>query len=296
MMSNPKRTLLAGLLLGALVIGAAVMPSREDKLPGTQSGSERDVAAISGELDNGSVEAQRSNSSSASSHSDDISHIFQAIQESLKRNDLASAKVLLGAVQTLRKDDSRALTLQKELQAREEQADAVPPDAPPDDSRITAKSNRSAARAPARIKRSHEGAPPAHEHAIGAPRQSRAMDAPKTKTPSQSALDAQAVRPDLGAGSTASRSPEGVPTVSGTPPRPALIHAIPPIKEVLPPVQVAAPKQLAVQSDQAPKTRAQVRAELDRARADGSLPRFGNPDPAGPGGVPSSTKKEFDSE
>ncbi|MFL9910199.1 DUF4148 domain-containing protein [Paraburkholderia sp. RL17-337-BIB-A] len=38
-----------------------------------------------------------------------------------------------------------------------------------------------------------------------------------------------------------------------------------------------------------PKTRAQVRAEIARARADGSLPAFGNPDPAGPGGAPSLT-------
>ncbi|WP_254700359.1 DUF4148 domain-containing protein [Trinickia violacea] len=39
-------------------------------------------------------------------------------------------------------------------------------------------------------------------------------------------------------------------------------------------------------STQGPKTRAQVRAELAQARADGSIPRFGNPDPYGPGGTP----------
>jgi hypothetical protein len=33
----------------------------------------------------------------------------------------------------------------------------------------------------------------------------------------------------------------------------------------------------------APLTRAQVRADLARARADGTIPRFGNPDPYGPG-------------
>ena len=32
----------------------------------------------------------------------------------------------------------------------------------------------------------------------------------------------------------------------------------------------------------APLTRAQVRADLARARADGTIPRFGNPDPYGP--------------
>jgi hypothetical protein len=39
-------------------------------------------------------------------------------------------------------------------------------------------------------------------------------------------------------------------------------------------------------STQGPKTRAQVRAELAQARADGTIPRFGNPDPYGPGGTP----------
>jgi hypothetical protein len=34
-----------------------------------------------------------------------------------------------------------------------------------------------------------------------------------------------------------------------------------------------------------PKTRKQVEDELRKARQDGSLPRFGNPDPAGPGGT-----------
>ncbi|MGF6770815.1 hypothetical protein P3T18_003294 [Paraburkholderia sp. GAS199] len=43
----------------------------------------------------------------------------------------------------------------------------------------------------------------------------------------------------------------------------------------------------AVRTDGGPKTRAQVRAEIVRARSDGSLPAFGNPNPAGPGGAPS---------
>jgi hypothetical protein len=304
MMSNPKRTLLAGLLLGALVIGASVMRSGEDKLPGAQSGSERDGASISGELDNGSVQTQRSNPASASGHSDDISHILQAIRESLKRNDLASAKVLLGAVQTLHKDDSRALTLQKELQAREEKADPVPPVAPPDNPRNTAKSTRSVKRLPARAERSHERASQVREHTISTSRRSRIMDAPQIKAPSNSSVNAEAASPFLGGGRTDSSSravappvaPTAAPTVSSAPPRPALVRAMPPIEEVLQPVQPVALKPLPMRSDQAPKTRAQVRAELDRARTDGSLPRFGNPDPAGPGGVPSSTKTESDSE
>jgi hypothetical protein len=39
--------------------------------------------------------------------------------------------------------------------------------------------------------------------------------------------------------------------------------------------------QMPMASD-GPMTRAQVRADLARARADGTIPRFGNPDPYGP--------------
>lgn len=44
-----------------------------------------------------------------------------------------------------------------------------------------------------------------------------------------------------------------------------------------------------VQLDATPKTRAQVRSEIGRAREEGKLPAFGNPDPAGPAGAPSLT-------
>jgi len=315
-MSNPKRTLLAGLLFGALVIGASVMRSGEDKLSGAQSGSGRNGASTAGELDNGPVETRRSNPASASGHSDDISHILQAIRDSLKRNDLASAKVLLGAVQTLNKDDSRAVSLQKELQAREEKADPVPPVSPPDNPRSTAQSTRTTMRSPVRAGRSHESAFPVREHATSTSHRSRITDARQIRTASNGAINTEATSPVLGTGRTDSGSPTAAPTVAqtvaptiaqtvaptmaptvaSTQARPALSPATPPTEQALPPAQRVAPKPPLVQSAQGPKTRAQVRAELDRARMDGSLPRFGNPDPAGPGGVPSSTKTDVDSE
>jgi hypothetical protein len=49
----------------------------------------------------------------------------------------------------------------------------------------------------------------------------------------------------------------------------------------------AKPASLPAVASQAPKTRAEVEMEIERARTDGALPRFGNPDPAGPGGAPS---------
>jgi hypothetical protein len=56
------------------------------------------------------------------------------------------------------------------------------------------------------------------------------------------------------------------------------------------PVQEINANSMPAAANQGPKTREQVRAELARARMDGTIPRFGNPDPYGPGGTPNFTK------
>jgi hypothetical protein len=55
-------------------------------------------------------------------------------------------------------------------------------------------------------------------------------------------------------------------------------------------VQPADANSMAAGSNQGPKTRAQVREELAQARMNGTIPRFGNPDPYGPGGTPNFTR------
>ena len=57
------------------------------------------------------------------------------------------------------------------------------------------------------------------------------------------------------------------------------------------PVQAMDANSMQATANQGPKTREQVRAELARARMDGTISRFGNPDPAGPGGLPSNTTR-----
>nr|WP_132452545.1 DUF4148 domain-containing protein [Paraburkholderia sp. BL8N3] len=69
---------------------------------------------------------------------------------------------------------------------------------------------------------------------------------------------------------------------------PALAHAQTPPDPSAAPVRMApAPTNTAMSPEpgqtQGPLTRAQVRADLARARADGTIPPFGNPDPYGPG-------------
>jgi hypothetical protein len=285
MISNPKRTLLAGLLLGALVIGATVMRSGEDTVSRIRSGPEHDGGSISSELDNGSADSRTSKPTSAIGPPDDISHILQVIRDSLKRNDLASAKVLLGAVQKLHMDDSRALTLQKELQAREEKGEPMPPVTPPDSPRNTPKSTRSLTRLPASSRHSHDTS-----------RRLRITDAPQNRAPSNEGIHVEAASPAFGVRKTDSSLQELARSVASTRSQHPQARMMPLAEQAPPPAQPVAPKPFSVLSAQGPKTRAQVRAELERARADGSLPRYGNPNPAGPGGVPSSPYTGFDSQ
>ncbi|WP_345816819.1 DUF4148 domain-containing protein (plasmid) [Paraburkholderia sp. PREW-6R] len=57
------------------------------------------------------------------------------------------------------------------------------------------------------------------------------------------------------------------------------------------PVQNADGSAMPAESNQAPKTREQVREELAQARMNGTIPRFGNPDPYGPGGTPNFIRR-----
>jgi hypothetical protein len=184
------------------------------------------------------------------------------------------------------------------LQARESKADTPLPvtraDKPPD----TLKSTRSASRSSARADRSRDGSFPVSEHAINTPRRSRIRSAPQVKLLPGSDVSAEAASPASGIGRTDSISLKATPTVVSTPASAPsgseLIHTPPPREVAIQPVQPVQPVQsklVRTESNQGPKTREQVRAELERARMDGTIPRFGNPDPAGPGGVPSNTTR-----
>ena len=73
---------------------------------------------------------------------------------------------------------------------------------------------------------------------------------------------------------------------------PAQAQADPSTQAALPSpplVQATSSGGTGIKTSDGPKTRSQVRAEIVRARENGGLPAFGNPDPAGPGGAPSLT-------
>jgi hypothetical protein len=83
--------------------------------------------------------------------------------------------------------------------------------------------------------------------------------------------------PSEGVAPTVHPAPEVVSAPDAAPATTPVVASLPVVQ------QGVRPEPAPVGPSQGPKSREEVRAELERARTDGSLPRFGNPDPAGPG-------------
>ncbi|BCG00190.1 hypothetical protein PPGU19_047580 [Paraburkholderia sp. PGU19] len=216
-----------------------------------------------------------------------IARVLQAVHDSLQRGDLASARVLLDAVLTMRSDEPQALLLQKELAAREAQAREM----------RSATLNEPGAAQP--LARAHASAKTTHA------RSATSRHATDTSDPDQPTIDvtppvdirSDSVKDDATASDHAA---DTAALPSHAQPEPVIASAVqtaatvaepveqPPAPAAPPTVQThdpVAPPPAAAPSD-APKTRAQVRDELSRARTNGTMSRFGNPDPYGPGGSP----------
>ena len=285
MISYPNRFILAGVLVGALALTAYAVRTGKLGLSEDPFGLGRDDVSASRTLDHALNRSLSSGTVSRDIGSDaGAARTLQAVRDSLQRNDLASARVLLNAMQALHKDDKQALTLRQDLQAREAKVDDAHGVVRAESPQRTSESTRSVPRSMARTDRLREGSYPAGEHASRTSRHSRSKSAAQDKGQPDHGAEVVAVAPGSGSGERASSSP---PITSIVPP--AALQSVPVPPPSAPIIEPAKPDPLPVQSDQTPKTREQVRAELARARADGTLPRFGNPDPAGPGGTPSLT-------
>jgi hypothetical protein len=268
MISIPKRLLLAGVLVSALAMTVGAVWSGRDELAGDHFGVGRDNASASGAPDNNSAGSMGSGTVSADGSSDaGVAPTLQAIRNSLERNDLASARLLLNELLALHQDNEQALALQKDLQAREQKTHDAPPAEHADRSSRTWEPTRSALRPSAR---------PDRQRTISTPHHSRGGSASQEIDATNHGVNVDATGPVSANGETAAPTP----AVASPPARPQSI----PLQRPSAPIVEAKPEPMLAESVPAPKTRAQVRAELERARTDGSLPRFGNPDPAGPGG------------
>lgn len=318
MHSEPRKIVLTGLVVSAVAIAAYVSHASKPWTSTDEFGSARgDTPAyrtrgdtISGAVISGPVTA-RSDSSSAMAGS------LQAARNSLQRNDLAAAQAQLDAVHSAHQDDDQVRALQKEVQTRtdnEQRAvNAAQVEKTPQPAAKPARMSSSTKHA-----RSREGRLAGREHtnrSSSYAQSQAALDklvarldsnsAPNARTPATGgpamASQPASIQTGLKVMQSTSSAPVAVPAPpvqqrEQKPPAASLVPAQPQADLTTqatlpsPPLVQSTPSAATgVKTDDGPKTRSQVRAELARARETGGLPAFGNPDPAGPGGAPSLT-------
>ncbi|HWT39453.1 MAG TPA: hypothetical protein VN289_24435 [Paraburkholderia sp.] len=262
MMSESSRVVVAGgVLIGALTLAALGFPF------GNRGSSAKEA---DGRIDASLASAARPVTPDAPAddpHNAGIARVLQAVHDSLQSGDLASARVLLDAVLAMRGNEPQALMLQKELAAREEVARRA--QASTFDRQGDAKS---ATRTHASRKAQH-----VHVHHV--------MDDDEELTanlPPPVDIRSDSATVDAAENVPHAQTDAATQTSTATPEEPPAPPAAPVIASARP---NDGPPVAATRG--ASKTRAEVRDELTRARADGSMSRFGNPDPYGPGGAPS---------
>ncbi|CAE6722110.1 hypothetical protein R69927_01274 [Paraburkholderia domus] len=312
MVGEPRKIVLLSLFVGAVAITAYISQSDKKWLSTDELGLGRDNASthyIRGDMVTGSVRSgpvvSRSDSAAA------VAGDLRAARNSLQRNDLVSAQAQLDAVRSAHRDDDQVLALQREVAARTEQARhplAVAHVQTPTPQR--SKSARSSAPSSGKTGHTHRSYVAARDHSnvasSGYPKTRRApeAEAAAVSTGNTSGGRASATAAPVVASSSSSEPVDGkvvsnetrasaaIQPIQATQPIPSIQSTSAPSPSLqsvpAPPAPQFAPAAGSLlKPDGGPKTRAQVRAEIARARADGSLPAFGNPDPAGPAGAPS---------
>jgi hypothetical protein len=285
MLSEASRMCVAGgLLIGALALAAL----------GLQFGNRESAAKdAGGRADSGMSAAARPVMPDApvgDPRSAGIARTLQAVRDSLQRGDLASARVLLGAVQTIRGDEAQALLLQRELAAREMNTrDTKTRDTAAQTTADDHGAANTSAHAHASIKTSHARSKSARHETQAVDKDDAAPAAAPFDAESTIAADLRTASGHAAVGAAAVQThderqpviPPPIQSAAATSQPPSTSTAAPAPQAVQPPAAPAVST-----TGDAPKTRAQVRDELSRARSNGTMSRFGNPDPYGPGGAP----------
>jgi hypothetical protein len=322
MVSEPRKIVLTSVFVGAVAIAAYISQAGKSWLSTDELGVERDTASAHytrGDMVTGSVSTGPVGAGGDSAAV--IAGNLQAARKSLQRNDLVAAQAQLDAVQSAHRNDDQVLALQREVETRAGQAQhalaAVHVEKP---TQPGAKPARSSSPSSGKTGRSHESHLATREHLNRASSSyAKNRHAPETAVAAVSAGSLSSGQASGGGAPDVASSPSSVraemKVLSNVINAPAASQPIQPIQLTQPtqPTQptsappgpqaqlspqaipVPSAPQLApaagtlLKSEGGPTTRAHVRAEIARARADGSLPAFGNPDPAGPGGAPSRT-------
>jgi hypothetical protein len=292
--TSPKIAIVASLLMGGMLTIAA-LELRPDgrEVSNDQAGVESRATPAPSSRDSPAPSAVATGSvSSSGAGYAAVAQVLDAVQFCLDRNDLESAKVLLEAELALHKDDPRVLTLQRELQTREAAMGSPPAVAQPVAAPAVPLPPRVAAHSASRAEHSRFAPMPAKAPAAISTRDAQTKYAPQGEAATTFAQRIEApIQP------AASMESNTAPPSIGHVEQPVVAppQASEPFQDALAVVQSASvpqpvqPETALEQAGQRPKTRAEVRMELERARSDGDLPRFGNPDPAGPGGALSMT-------
>jgi hypothetical protein len=319
--SEPRKMVFTGLVVGAVAIGvgAYVSHSDEEWLPsddlGVTHGGGPDAEGH-GNMTSGVVRSAPRDAHGDSAAARAAS--LKAARNSLLRDDVAAARAQLNAIGPAHRDDQQVLALQRDIQTRADQDQRAAASAASDAQaektpRLTQEAVRTPSSSPA-IKAMHSrdtqlASREYSNRAAGYTRGRRkaeavtgANKAGAGAVPGATTRVAMNSVPLLQQPATASGQ-QAMDAVQSVQPAQAAqpVQPVQPIQQTLPPeltaeagtpttsvAQPPVPTAPLLKTD-GPKTRAQVREEIVRAREDGHLPAFGNPDPAGPGGAPSLT-------
>ncbi|CAG4913833.1 hypothetical protein [Paraburkholderia saeva] len=304
MISSQKSIVLAGLMIGVLALAVTVKPPGRDALSASLAGFDHDGASASGHVQMPAASARSGPVSADDTVDADIAQALQAVRYALQRNDLVSARQLLDAVHALHRGNAEVAALQSSLAFRESEAvrAATVSALPVTRAGGSAKKRepeRTGSRMPASPGRSHEDAVSSREAATVMQRRTSLAGASRMKVGLASAprIDMAPVTstgdtPSHGASQTVSTVadvPQAMQSAEHTQTLPVQAQSAQPTQAASASPTPQTPTATTESASGGRKTRAQVRAELDRARIDGALPRFGNPDPKGPGGAPGTT-------
>ncbi|MEM5434416.1 DUF4148 domain-containing protein [Paraburkholderia diazotrophica] len=244
MIRRPDRMAIAGfVVMAVLIVVALALPMDSDRLAAYRAvygADESPRSAHSSSVTDESARRSEQFAATSDGTSDaDIAFILQSIRASLHRNDLTSAKVLLNAVLSVRKGLPEALELQKELDVREaREAKAMASFVA---TAAVSEDARAAPPSPIDEKSDRAVEPPAQPSAL-VRTSSEASDGREHSTRRERLASADKTSAKTRHAGQTSRHHSSAHVSSGR-----------------------------------PKTRAEVVNELKRARANGSMPRFGNP-------------------
>jgi len=299
MINEPRKIALTGLFIAAVAIAVCVSQLGRGWLSLDEPGVERDDAAAYSARSDTTTGPVTARSAAIPYDSTAIAGQTYAVRNSLQDDDVTTAQSQPEAARAASQSEDQALASPGIEPAQVAQMQAAPAATQTD--RVTQQAPKSArTSSPASGKSGRAYGPRA------TPRET--SNSAYTHAKNQRSFESALAPGSAASTSSGKTETAGAPVFAG-PPDPAPADIKPPAQPVSalpsgPPSELVA-RASATSSPVVPqpgasggtllkpeggaKTRAQVRAEIAQARADGSLPAFGNPDPAGPGGAPNLT-------